>query len=157
MTVSRFQLNGQAVEIAHEPMPLLYLLRGFGLNSPRYGCGKEQCGACTVLVDGETRFSCTVDAASVAGSEIITVEGLGSGTELHAIQQAFLELNAGQCGYCLSGIIMVACRLLQDDRSPDRDAIKAALADNLCRCGAHNRIIKAIQRAAELMREGVSS
>ena len=127
---------------------ILSVRNELGLNSPRYGCGKEQCGACRVLVDGELKYSCTLRAGEVAGKAVLTVEGLSGDHLLHPLQESFLTLNAGQCGYCLSGILMVAYELLARNPQPTREDIQIALKDNLCRCGAHNRIIRAIQRAA---------
>lgn len=125
---------------------LIDLLRNhLGLNSPRYGCGVEQCGACTVHVDGEPAFACTTPVTLVAGSHIETVESLGGD---HPLQRAMVKYNAGQCGFCLSGIIMQAKRLLERNPVPSRSDITQALAGHLCRCGAHNRIIRAIEAAA---------
>jgi nicotinate dehydrogenase subunit A len=129
---------------------LLDLLRNhLGLNSPRYGCGAEQCGACTVLVNGEPAFACTTLVCSLDAHRIETVESLGGD---HPLQQAIIEYNAGQCGFCLSGIIMQSVALLRRNRDPTRDDITRALAGHLCRCGAHNRIIRAIQAAAASIR-----
>lgn len=151
-----FSLNGAPCEVeAEADTPLLYVLRDqLSLNGPRYGCGLEQCGACRVIVDGQLAWACTRRIEDAAGTEITTVEGLATDQELHPLQQAFLEFNAAQCGYCTSGILMSAYALLQSNRNPDRAQIQEALADNLCRCGAHNRMIKAVQRAAEIMRAG---
>jgi len=149
-----FTLNGapRTVE-ARADTPLLYVLRGqLQLNGPRYGCGQEQCGACRVIVDGALAFACTLPVGSADGTDIATVDGLANGDGLHPLQQAFLEFNSAQCGYCASGILISAYALLQRNANPTRGEIQEALKDNLCRCGAHNRIIKAVQRAAELMR-----
>jgi nicotinate dehydrogenase subunit A len=143
-------LNGESRVVQVDPStPLIYILRNeFDLPSPRYGCGEEQCGACKVIVDGKLGFACTLTAEAVNGSDIRTLEGLSEGGSLHVLQKAFLAENAAQCGYCSSGIIMTAVLLLEENSSPDRSEIQQALAGNLCRCGAHNRIIRAIQRAA---------
>lgn len=154
MTISTI-VNGNPVAIESEPgISLLLCLRNeLGLNSPRYGCGKEQCGACRVLVDGELKYSCTLDTGEVEGKAVLTVEGLAGNDRLHPLQESFIALNAGQCGYCLSGILIVAYELLARCPQPTREEIQRALKDNLCRCGAHNRIIRAIQRAARSMEE----
>lgn len=146
-----FTLNGEPRQVAAAPdTPLLYVLRDqLGINSTRYGCGAETCGACRVIVDGQLVWACTRLMDSLEGTSILTVEGLSEGGRLAALQQSFLENNAAQCGYCLSGILMAAKHLLDEHPSPDRGDIQAALKDHLCRCGAHNRIIKAIQRASE--------
>ena len=147
----RCSVNGESRVINIDPgTPLLYILRNeLGLFSPRYGCGTEQCGACKVIVDGKMGFACTLTARDVDGSDIRTLEGLAVDGSLHVLQQAFLDENAAQCGYCASGIIMTAALLLEENQSPSRLEIQQALAGNLCRCGAHNRIINAIQRAAQ--------
>jgi nicotinate dehydrogenase subunit A len=155
MPAISFTLNGENHELDTDgATPLLYVLRDvLGLNSPRYGCGQEQCGSCRVIVDGKLTYTCTTPLEDIAGAEITTIEGLGQPGNLHPLQQGFLECNAAQCGYCSSGIIMTAYQLLGENADPSRQEIQAALADNLCRCGAHNRVIKAVQRAAEIMRE----
>lgn len=146
-----FTLNGKLRQVASEPdTPLLYVLRDqLGINSTRYGCGAETCGACRVIVDGQLVWACTRPMDSLEGTSILTVEGLSEGGRLAALQQSFLENNAAQCGYCLGGILMAAKQLLDENPSPDRGDIQTALKDHLCRCGAHNRIIKAIQQASE--------
>lgn len=147
-------INGEARRIeAAGQTPLIYVLRNeLGLTGTRYGCGLEQCGSCMVLIDGEPAYACTREAESAAGCEITTVEGLGGEAAAHPLQQAFLDEQAGQCGYCLSGILMSAKALLDRDPAPDRAAIVAALDGHLCRCGAHTRIIRAVERAAALLR-----
>ena len=144
------RVNGEPWVINVDPgTPILYILRNeLGLFSPRYGCGTEQCGACKVIVDGRMGFACTLTAEEINGCDIRTLEGLAADGSLHQLQQAFLDENAAQCGYCASGIIMTAALLLEENQAPSRSDIQQALAGNLCRCGAHNRIIKAIQRAA---------
>ncbi|EYF04465.1 (2Fe-2S)-binding protein [Chondromyces apiculatus] len=147
-------VNGkpQVVE-AEEDTPLLYVLRDeLGLNGAKYGCGVGQCGACTVLSDGVPLRSCFVPAASLTARKITTLEGLrGADGKLHALQQAFLAEQAGQCGYCIPGMIMAAAALLGVKARPSEAEIRAALDANLCRCGSHNRIVRAIQRAAQEM------
>ena len=131
---------------------LLHLLRNdLELNSPKYGCGLGECGACTVLVDGMAARACVIPAAGVAGREITTLEGLGCIGDLHPVPQAFIEEQAAQCGYCLSGMIMMTVSLLAHTPHPDDLQIRQALSGNLCRCGAHLEIIKAVHRTAELM------
>lgn len=149
-----FTLNGAAVEAAVPAgTPLLHALRdALGLSGPRYGCGAEQCGSCMVLLDGVPAYSCTLGTEAVAGREVVTVEGLGSPAAPHPLHAALLAEQAGQCGWCLSGIMVSAAALLAKDPAPSEDAIRAALDPHLCRCGSHNRIIRAVQRAAEAMR-----
>jgi nicotinate dehydrogenase subunit A len=132
--------------------PLLYVLRNdFELNSCKFGCGQAMCGACTVMVDGNAIRSCLTPAGSVSKRNITTLEGLGTTENLHPLQKAFIEEQAAQCGYCTSGMIMSAKALLDTNKSPTEDQIRQALAGNLCRCGTHTRIIRAIQRAAKEM------
>ena len=133
--------------------PLLDILRNtLRLTGTRFGCGLEQCGACMVLVDGAPVQSCNAALDAVAGKEITTIEGLaGNGGTLHPLQQAFLDEQAGQCGYCLSGILMSAKALLDQNPNPSRREIAAALDDNLCRCGSHVRILTAVERAAKIL------
>lgn len=149
-----FTLNGQPVSVeAAEDEALLHVLRGsLDLSGPRYGCGAEQCGACAVLVDGAPAYACAIAASSVAGRSVTTVEGLGSPHAPHPLQTALLAEQAGQCGFCLSGIVVAASALLAREPDPDDAAIRAALDPHLCRCGSHNRIIRAVQRAAAEMR-----
>jgi nicotinate dehydrogenase subunit A len=150
MTVS-LTVNGTAHTCAAAPeTPLLYVLRNdIGINSAKYGCGIAQCGACTVLLDGQAIRSCVVPAAAAAQGKITTLEGLGSSDKLHALQKAFIEEQAAQCGYCTSGMVMSAKALLDRVRSPSEAQIREAMAGNLCRCGTHTRILRAIQRAAK--------
>lgn len=142
-------VNDMAREVVAEPdTPLLYVLRGeFALNGAKYGCGVGQCGACTVLRDGRPIRSCIVPVRQVAGRSITTIEGLASGNGLHPVQQAFLDQQSGQCGYCIAGMIMTAVGLLQEEPDADEPAIRKALSANLCRCGSHNRIVRAAQQA----------
>jgi nicotinate dehydrogenase subunit A len=150
--VIRFTLNG--AEVAHpEGGTLLQALRGdFALNGPRFGCGAEACGACHVLLDGSSVPSCALPVAAVAGRAVITLEGLGTRAAPHPLQTALLEEQAGQCGFCLSGIMVTAAAFLRDHPAPDEEALRVALDGHLCRCGSHNRILRAILRAAEEMR-----
>ena len=148
-----FTLNGAPAAIdMPEDVPLLAALReGAGLSGPRFGCGVEACGACHVLVDGQSVPSCMMPLSAVAGRAVVTVEGLGSEAAPHPLQSAFLAEQAGQCGYCLSGILISAAALLAANPDPDEAAVRTALDPHLCRCGSHNRIIRAVLRAA---REG---
>jgi nicotinate dehydrogenase subunit A len=131
--------------------PLLDVLRNhLDLKGARYGCGLEQCGSCMVLIDGEAAYSCARDVGSVAGRSVTTIEGLGTPANPHPLQRAFLEEQAGQCGYCLSGIIVSAAALLARNPSPTRADVVAALDNHLCRCGTHTRIIAAVLRAARM-------
>ncbi len=130
--------------------PLLYVLRNdLGLNSAKYGCGIAQCGACTVLLDGQAIRSCVMPASAAAQGQVTTLEGLGSTDKLHALQKAFIDEQAVQCGYCINGMIMSAKALLDRVRNPNEAQIREAMAGNLCRCGTHTRILRAIQRAAK--------
>ena len=146
-----FRLNGEIVNIAAEPQtPLLEVLRNdIELNGPKFGCGMAQCGACAVLLDGESIRSCVMPISSVAGRSITTLEGLGNAENPHPLQQAFIDEQALQCGYCTNGIIITAAALLEENSSPSRDEIKSALSGHLCRCGAHPRIINAVAKAAD--------
>jgi nicotinate dehydrogenase subunit A len=145
-------VNGTTLTIdASEDTPLLYVLRDeLGLNGAKYGCGVGQCGACTVLSNDVPVRSCFVPAASLTGRKITTLEGLRAPDgALHALQRAFLAEQAGQCGYCIPGMIMTAAALLREKPAPTEADIRAALNANLCRCGSHNRIVRAIQRAVK--------
>ena len=144
-------INAKTITIdLPEKIPLLSLLRDeLGLSGPKLGCGEGECGACMVLVDGRPQTSCNLPLWSVQGHEVITLEGLGEDGRPHALQQAFIEENAGQCGYCLSGILVSASALLQQNPQPTREQICQALDKHLCRCGAHERIIRAVQRASQ--------
>ncbi|MDP8909453.1 MAG: (2Fe-2S)-binding protein [Chloroflexota bacterium] len=143
-------INGRRHAVTADPAtPLLTVLRNeLGLNSPRYGCGLGKCGACTVHLNGAAVLSCTIPVADASGSEITTLEGLGRDGALHPLQDAFLDEQAAQCGYCVPGIIMAAAALLASNPHPREPEIRAALAGNLCRCGSHGRILRAIQRVA---------
>jgi nicotinate dehydrogenase subunit A len=145
-------VNGQAVAVDIDPtIPLLDVLRNhLDLKGSRYGCGLQQCGTCMVLIDGEPDYSCTRETGTVADRTITTIEGLGTEDNPHPIQRAFLQQQAGQCGYCLSGIIISAKALLDRNPNPSRADIVAALDKHLCRCGTHVRIIAAVQAAAKM-------
>jgi nicotinate dehydrogenase subunit A len=146
-------VNGSARTVEVEPdTPLLYVLRNdLALNGAKFGCGLAQCGACTVDVAGKPTRSCVTTVGSVTGRPITTIEGLGTLDHLHPLQRAFIAEQAAQCGYCINGMIMTAKALLERTKLPTEPQIRAALADNLCRCGTHNRIVRAIQRAAKEM------
>ena len=150
MTVS-LKVNGEAHSVEAEPdTPLLYVLRNdLGLNGAKFGCGLGQCGACTVLVDGAPMRSCITPIATLARSEITTLEGLGTVERLHPLQAAFIAEQAMQCGYCISGMIMLAKALLDRNKAPSETEVRLGLAANLCRCGAYNRIVRAVLKAAE--------
>ena len=136
--------------LAEADTPLLYVLRNdFELNGAKFGCGLSQCGACTVLIDGKAVRSCITPIGALEKSEITTVEGLGSIEKPHALQQAFIEEQEAQCGYCISGMIMSAKELFDREPRPSEADVRAALASNLCRCGTHNRIVRAVLRAAQ--------
>jgi nicotinate dehydrogenase subunit A len=147
-------VNGRTREVSADPeTPLLYALRNdLGLVGTRYGCGLGQCGACTVIIDGKPVQSCDLPVSAAAGKAITTVESLAAGGRLHALQQAFIDEQAAQCGYCASGILMSAKALLDINPDPSDADIRAALDGNLCRCGTHARILKAIKRAAKELR-----
>ena len=150
MTIN-LKVNGVPRSVTAEPdTPLLYVLRNdFELNGAKYGCGLSQCGACTVLIDGQAVRSCVTPISALEKSEITTIEGLGTIDKLHVLQQAFIEEQAAQCGYCTNGMIMSAKELLDRNPRPSEPDVRAALASNLCRCGTHNRIIRAVLRAAQ--------
>ncbi|WP_029350208.1 (2Fe-2S)-binding protein [Bosea sp. 117] len=152
----RFTVNGRPVAVdGSGDVPLLAVLRGeLGLTGSRFGCGLEQCGACTVLVDDEPVYACSRPAWSVADRSVTTIEHAAHDPVLAALRAAFITEQAGQCGYCLSGIVMSARVLLVREPCPDRAAVVAALDRHLCRCGAHNRIIRAVQRAAANLAAG---
>jgi nicotinate dehydrogenase subunit A len=149
-----FIVNGRPVDVAADgDTPLLDILRNhLGLTGTKFGCGLEQCGSCMVLIDGAAENSCGKALATVAGRQIVTIEGLGARDRPHPLQQAFLDEQAGQCGYCLAGILISAKALLDRNPAPSRAEIATALDGNICRCGSHNRILRAIGRAAARMR-----
>lgn len=144
-------VNGapHSVEVDDPEMPLLYALRNdLGLKGPRFGCGLAQCGACTVHVDGKAVRSCVYPSSQATGKKITTLEGLGTPDKPHPVQKAFIDEQAAQCGYCINGMIMEAAALLATNKRPSEDQIKEALAGNLCRCGTHVRIVRAVKRAS---------
>jgi nicotinate dehydrogenase subunit A len=147
-------VNGAQHHVSAEPdTPLLYILRNdLKLNGAKFGCGLGQCGSCMVLIDGHNVMSCDTPLWAAKGKKITTIEGLGTLQSQHALQRAFIGEQAAQCGYCMSGVIMTAAALLSKNPDPSEEQIKEALARNLCRCGTHTRMIKAVQRAARDMR-----
>ncbi len=150
MTTYSLTINGRPSEVDCDgTTPLLAVLREqLQLRGTKFGCGTEQCGACMVLIDGEPKHACSREIATVAGRSITTIEGLSPDGALHPLQQAFLDEQAGQCGYCLAGILISASALLRRNSRPTRADIVAALDPHLCRCGIHNRVIRAVQKAA---------
>jgi aerobic-type carbon monoxide dehydrogenase small subunit (CoxS/CutS family) len=151
-----FKLNGERVRLdADESRKLLWVLRTeLGQTGTKYGCGRGSCGACVVLVDDSPIRSCMARLGSVRGKEIVTIEGLAKGGELHPLQKAFMEHDALQCGFCTPGMVLSAYGLLRSNRNPSREDIMKGLDRNLCRCGAHTRIIDAIESAAAELRNG---
>ena len=152
----RFKLNGKATEITTDPsQTLLWVLRNqLGLTGTKYGCGTGFCGACTVLINSEATRSCMLPVSDIAGKEVITIEGLARGGKLHPVQKAFVEHDALQCGYCTPGMIMTAAAMLMKNPALTRQEIIDGLDNNLCRCGAHTRIIDAVETAAKEMKGG---
>jgi aerobic-type carbon monoxide dehydrogenase small subunit (CoxS/CutS family) len=152
----RFKLNGKATEITTDPnQTLLWVLRNqLGLTGTKYGCGTGFCGACTVLINSEATRSCMLPVSDIAGKEVITIEGLARGGKLHPVQKAFVEHDALQCGYCTPGMIMTAAGMLMKNPSLTRQEIVNGLEQNLCRCGAHPRILDAVETAAKEMKGG---
>ena len=151
MAAYKFQLNGSPVTVeSWDPAePLLYVLRdSLGLHGPKFGCGLAQCGACTVLIDGKATRSCVTPVRQAAGRTVTTLEGLGTPEKPDKVQAAFIAEQAAQCGYCTNGMIMSAKALLAQTPKPTPDQVKQALAGNLCRCGTHTRILRAVMRAA---------
>ena len=153
MPTTTFTVNGRPASVVADPdTPLLDVLRNhLGLMGTRYGCGLEQCGCCMVLVDGKPVYACTREVGTLTGRGVTTIEGLGSKERPHPLQQAFLDEQAGQCGYCLSGILISAKALIDGNPKPSRGEIAAALDKHLCRCGSHQRILNAVERAAKAM------
>ena len=152
----KFHLNGKATETLLEPtLTLLWVLRNhFGLTGTKFGCGMGFCGACTVLIDNEPVRSCQLAVSDVAGKNIVTIEGLAAGGKLHPVQKAFVDHDALQCGFCTPGMIMNATGFLMKNRTPTEQQIKAGMENNLCRCGAHVRIVEAVQTASKEMKGG---
>jgi len=152
----RFKLNNKKTELVTDPnQTLVWVLRNhFGLTGTKYGCGIGFCGACTVLIDNEPVRSCTLPVSEVTGKSVITIEGLLKKGRLHPLQQAFVDHEALQCGYCTPGMILAAVALLKKKPSPSRQEIIDGLEDNLCRCGTHGRIIDAVEDAARVMKGG---
>jgi nicotinate dehydrogenase subunit A len=147
------KVNGKRHRVEAEPdTPLLYVLRNdLALNGAKFGCGLAQCGACTVLVGGEAVRSCVTPAGSIADADIVTLEGLGTLKNPHPLQRAFIDEQAAQCGYCIAGMVMGAKALLDRNPTPSENDVREALAGNLCRCGTHPRIVRAVLRAARMM------
>ncbi len=152
MAKKSLNVNGKRVSISYDDpqMPLLYALRdNLGLHGPRFGCGLGQCGACTVHIDGTAVRSCVTPIDTVTDKQkVVTLEGLGSPQKLHPVQKAFIDEQAAQCGYCINGMIMESAALLAKNKKPSEADIKNALANNLCRCGTHARIVRAVKRAS---------
>ena len=149
----QFQLNGTATAVDADPdQRLLDVLRGrLGVTGPHFGCGANECGACYVMVDGRAMASCDMPMWSIAGKDVVTIEGLGTTEQPHALQRAFISEQAMQCGYCVSGILISAAALLKRNPSPTEAEVRTALDRNLCRCGSHNRMVRAVLRAASEM------
>jgi len=146
------KVNGKSRTVQVDPAtPLLYVLRNqLELNGPKYGCGIEVCGSCMVLMDGHAMPSCRIPVADMVGRNITTLEGITqSNGDLHPVQRAFVQEQAAQCGYCLNGMVVAAVALLKSNKKPDDEAIRAGMDRNLCRCGTHTRILKAVRRAAD--------
>jgi nicotinate dehydrogenase subunit A len=151
VAATQLNVNGVTVSVTVEDadVPLLYVLRNeLGLHGPRFGCGLGQCGACTVHIDGNAARSCITPLSSVAGRKVVTLEGLGTDEHPHPLQQSFVDEQAVQCGYCINGMIMQSAALLTQNPKPTEQQIKGGLANNLCRCGTHLRIVRAVKRAA---------
>ena len=155
----RFTLNGEPASVTTDAdRMLLWVLRTeLGLTGTKFGCGEGFCGSCSVVVDGRVERSCQLPMEKVAGAEVLTIEGLADGDDLHPLQQAFVDHDALQCGFCTPGMIMNAYGLLEDEKAPSRSRINDAMEDNLCRCGAHKRIVAAIESVAEKMAKEAKS
>jgi nicotinate dehydrogenase subunit A len=149
--MAAFEVNGKAVSVDAEPdTPLLYVLRDdLKLNAAKFGCGLGQCGACTVLIEGEAAFSCITPISMLEGKHVTTLEGLGTAAQPGKLQQAFIEEQAAQCGYCIPGMMMRATALLRKTPNPTDAQIRTAMQPNLCRCGTHMRILRAVKRASQ--------
>ena len=152
-------VNGRSQSVDADPTtPLLYVLRDhLELNGAKFGCGLGQCGACTVMIDGKAAFSCVTPIAALAGRKVKTVEGLGTAEKPGPLQQAFIDEQAAQCGYCIAGMIMRAQALLESNANPNDAEIRRHMMPNLCRCGTHMRILRAVQRAARTMKSASST
>lgn len=155
-SVIQFVLNGRSVSVQGDPQrSLLWVLRtDFNLTGSKYGCGEGYCGACTVLLNDRAVPSCQVSMKEVDGGRVTTIEGLGDGESLHPVQAAFIQHDALQCGYCTPGMVLQSVDLLQQNKTPTREQIVSALEGHLCRCGSHERIVQAVQAAAETMAKG---
>ena len=153
MSTIKLKVNGQTQTLdVDASTPLLYVLRNdLGLQGPHFGCGLGQCGACTVIIDGKATRSCITRLSTVGSKTVTTLEGLGSTRRPHRIQQAFIDAQAAQCGYCINGMIMTAKAFLDRNPRPSEDDVRRALAGNLCRCGTHPRIVEAVMHAAKEM------
>lgn len=151
----KLQVNGRTHELSvPADAPLLYVLRNdLGLNGPKYGCGLGECGACAVLIDGVAARACVLPAAAVVGREVTTLEGLGTREAPHPVQQAFIDAQAAQCGYCLNGMIIATVSLLAHNPSPSEQQVRDALSHNLCRCGTHLEILQAVKLATQRSHE----
>ena len=158
MKTVQFELNGSPVSVAaNEDEPLLWVLRQqLGLTGTKFGCGSGFCGSCTVIMNGEAVRSCTLPAIEAAGTKVLTIEGLSSNGELHPLQEEFVKQDALQCGFCTPGMIMNAYGLLLTNPEPTREEVIITMDENLCRCGAHGRIIEAIQNAGKQMKKSVA-
>lgn len=154
----RFTVNGRPTELEAEPSRrLLWVLRTeLGLTGTKYGCGQGFCGSCTVLVDGQATRSCLLPVSRVEGADVLTIEGLADGADLHPVQQAFLDHDAYQCGYCTPGMILGAVALLKSNGDPTEEEVRSGLEGHLCRCGTHVRVLKAVRTAAAAMEGGAS-
>jgi aerobic-type carbon monoxide dehydrogenase small subunit (CoxS/CutS family) len=151
--MNTLEINGRAYDAPEPSRNLLSFIRfDAGLTGTKYGCGEGLCGACTVLVDGQALRSCTITVGAVTGGAVTTIEGLARDGVLHPVQQAFVDENAMQCGYCIPGFVMTSVALLARDSHPDEAQVREALSQNMCRCGTYQRIIRAVQRAAEIAR-----
>ncbi|RLD56680.1 MAG: (2Fe-2S)-binding protein [Bacteroidetes bacterium] len=158
MKTVQFELNGKSVSVsANEDEPMLWVIRQqLGLTGTKFGCGSGFCGSCTVIMNGEAVRSCTLPAIEAAGTKVLTIEGLSSNGELHPLQEEFVKSDALQCGFCTPGMIMNAYGLLLKNPEPTNEEVVIAMDENLCRCGAHGRIIQAIQNAGKQMKKSVA-
>ncbi len=158
METVQFELNGSPVSVSvREDEPLLWVIRQqLGLTGTKFGCGEGFCGSCTVIVNGEAVRSCSLAAADAAGKSVLTIEGLARNGDLHPLQEEFVKLDALQCGYCTPGMIMNAYGLLLNNPEPTREEVIVAMDENLCRCGAHGRIIEAIRNAGKRMTKSIT-